>query len=505
MTIRRQLILSFLVLLFLFGLNLLIYFVSNRVRDTAILNLTEALSRQTQISPIQNQLNNLKKHTILLSQIHAPTTPLKLDEFGFLIGQLETIKKNVENLSDPVDPDRRIEHNTLVRDYRELSRHWRFFYENFGTRHADAIFVLATQADPLSQRLSASLVTLLEAEKERARVATIRLEEVTRRTHIITLFLFGLSLFLAVGLALNLSRYLTQRFKELMEGTALIGRGDLSHRITIKSPDELGQLARSFNEMTDNLALTQTRLIQVNKELEAFNAAVSHDLLWPLRQLNSVYDTLLKDYSNQLDEGGKTYLRLMRSSAKRMEEVVEGLLSLSRATRYELQPEPVPLADIARSIVERLKSSQPDRNTLFIIEEGSEGLLVQGDKRLLMIALETLLNNAWKFTGKKKDAQIFLGTRLLNGQKTFFVSDNGAGFDMKYISKLFGPFERLHNSREFEGHGIGLVTVKRIIERHGGRIWAEGEVNKGATFYFTLESATEQPPPLVTESGRERP
>ncbi len=486
MTIRRWLFLSFLVLLLLFGLNLLVYFISNQVRKSAIEDLTQALSRQIRISPIQNQLNNLKRHTTLLSQINAPTSAIAPDELRFLTGQLESIKKEIEGLPDPVDPRIQIEQNALITDYRELARLWRFFYENFGVHHADAILVLATQADPLSQRLSLALVAIQEGEKERARVATERLEEVTRRTNIITLLFFGLSMFLAILLAINLSGYLIQRLEELMEGTALIGRGDLTHRITLKTPDELGQVAQSFNEMTENLSIARARLTQVNQELEAFSSAVSHDLRAPLRRLNSFNDAFLKQYGDQLDEEGKRYILKTRSSVKQMEEIIEGLLMLSRVTRYELHYQQLNLREIAYPIAERLKEAHPNRKATFIIDDVKGALVVYGDQRLLTAALENLLNNAWKFTGKKENAQITLGHTLFNKQKTFFVRDNGAGFDMAYVSKLFGAFERLHSGAEFEGHGIGLVTVKRIIERHGGQIWAEGEVDHGATFYFTI-------------------
>jgi PAS domain S-box-containing protein len=225
-----------------------------------------------------------------------------------------------------------------------------------------------------------------------------------------------------------------------------------------------------------------------NRELEAFSYSVAHDLRAPLRGIDGFSQALLEDYSAKLDEDGQRYLGRVRESAQHMAQLIESLLSLARITRSELQRERVDLSDLARTKAERLKASQPDRNVEFLI---GKGLTAVGDGSLLDVMLENLLGNAWKFTRNQPKACIEFASTRQNGQAVFLVRDNGAGFDMAYASKLFGVFQRLHTSEEFEGTGIGLATVQRIIRRHDGRIWAEGKVASGATFFFTLNERGE--------------
>jgi PAS domain S-box-containing protein len=221
-----------------------------------------------------------------------------------------------------------------------------------------------------------------------------------------------------------------------------------------------------------------------SREFEAFSYSVAHDLRAPLRGIDGFSKLLLEDYSEKLDDNGKRHLSRVRESAQHMGELIESLLMLARVSQGDIQRRPIDLTAMAHKISKRFQSSQPERDVEFII---ADGLSAAGDGRLLGIVLENLLGNAWKFTGKRDTAQIEFGRREEGEQTTFFVRDNGAGFDATYASKLFGVFQRLHAAREFDGIGIGLATVQRIIRRHGGRIWAEGEVGQGATFDFTLE------------------
>jgi light-regulated signal transduction histidine kinase (bacteriophytochrome) len=192
---------------------------------------------------------------------------------------------------------------------------------------------------------------------------------------------------------------------------------------------------------------------------------------------------LAEDYDAILAEDGQDYLRRIRSASQRMSQLIDDLLKLSRLTRGELHQKPVALSPIVEEIIGELQRSEPDRRAEFVI---APGVMATGDVRLLRVVLENLLNNAWKFTGKEAQAKIEFGCIRENGQPTFFIRDNGAGFDMAYADKLFRPFQRLHGVAEYEGSGIGLATVQRIIHRHGGRVWAEGSVDKGAIFYFVL-------------------
>jgi signal transduction histidine kinase len=220
-----------------------------------------------------------------------------------------------------------------------------------------------------------------------------------------------------------------------------------------------------------------------NSELEAFSYSVAHDLRAPLRAIDGFSQALLEDYNDRLNDEGRTYLRFVRESAQHMAELIDGLLNLSRVARSELRQESSDLSSLARGVLAQLQRAEPDRKVETII---ADEIVVQSDSRLLKIALENLLGNAWKFTSKRPDARIELGSTVSEGQPTIFVRDNGAGFDQAYAGKLFGVFQRLHGASEFEGTGIGLATVQRIVSRHGGRIWAEGAIDKGATFYFTL-------------------
>ena len=219
------------------------------------------------------------------------------------------------------------------------------------------------------------------------------------------------------------------------------------------------------------------------KELEAFSYSVSHDLRAPLRRIDSFSQILIEDYAAQLDLSAKQYLTWISENVQRMSELIDDLLSLSGVTHSEMHRQTVDLSALALVIATNLRQDQPERQVQFVI---AQGLIVNGDKRLLQIVLENLLFNAWKFTAKLSQARIEIGVTLAQGQLAYFVRDNGAGFDMTYADRLFTAFQRLHLSTEFPGTGIGLATVRRIIHRHGGRVWAFGAVGQGATFYFTV-------------------
>ena len=220
-----------------------------------------------------------------------------------------------------------------------------------------------------------------------------------------------------------------------------------------------------------------------NKELEAFAYSVSHDLRAPLRSMEGFSQALLEDCFDSLNDQCKDYLRRIQSSAELMAQLIDDLLRLSRITRAEMFLDNVNLSEMVNIITSELKQSQPERKAEFVI---TPVLIARGDVKLLRVVFNNLLENAWKFTGKTDTARIEFSAIEKDGQKVYFIRDNGAGFDMKYVDKLFSPFQRLHSSDEFPGTGIGLASVQRIIHRHGGRVWAEGKIGEGATFYFTL-------------------
>ena len=241
---------------------------------------------------------------------------------------------------------------------------------------------------------------------------------------------------------------------------------------------------RNLNaELEQRVIDRTTQLESTNKELESFSYSVSHDLRAPLRSIDGFSQALLEEYGNKLEDTGKTYLERIRKATRRMGILIDDMLKLSRVTRTAFRHEPVDLSQMIRTIAKANQQNNPDRAVEVIIQEG---ITVQGDPYLMQIVLVNLLDNAWKFTSRTAHPRIEFGKTIKGGETIYFIRDNGVGFDMTYVGKLFGAFQRLHTSHEFTGTGIGLATVQRIIYRHGGRVWAEGEIGKGATFYFTL-------------------
>ncbi len=242
-------------------------------------------------------------------------------------------------------------------------------------------------------------------------------------------------------------------------------------------------IVEDLNASNQKVAFINQSLESANKELESFSYSVSHDLRAPLRSIDGFSQALLEDYQKKFDDTGRNYLDRIRAATQNMGMLIEDMLKLSRVSRFELRRASVDLSKMFQEIAKNTQMDDPARIIDVIIQKD---IVVDGDSALLRIALTDLIDNAWKFTGKEARPKIEFGTTYLAGKKVVFIRDNGVGFDMAYVDKLFGTFQRLHAKNEFVGTGIGLATVKRIITRHGGEVWAEGEVGKGAVFYFTL-------------------
>ena len=306
----------------------------------------------------------------------------------------------------------------------------------------------------------------------------------------IAIVLGGVSSIAVILVGISFSISTSRPINRLTAAAVKISNGNYDYSVEIDRHDEIGALAVSFNNMTSKLTheineheKAEARLTGLNKELEAFCYSVSHDLRAPLRGIEGFSRALEEDYADKFDLQGKDYLRRICTASHKMDNLITDLLDLSRITRSKMKHEKVDLSALVKSKALELQETEPERQVEFVIAEGD---CTDGDTKLLKIAIDNLMDNAWKFTGKHSQARIEFGISLQDGESVYFISDDGVGFDMTYADKLFGAFQRLHSITEFEGTGIGLATVNRIIQRHGGNIWAEGEIGQGAKFCFTL-------------------
>jgi signal transduction histidine kinase len=277
-------------------------------------------------------------------------------------------------------------------------------------------------------------------------------------------------------------------YKALIE-TGLVRPYNLLFRNLKQSEEALRLVNRELELKVQEVNERRAELEAVNQELESFSYLVSHDLRSPLRSIRGFCRILEEDFGGSLDPQALDHLHMVKDSARQMEELIDALLTLSRLRQAPMRRIRTDLSALARDIAGNLQRSGPGRRVEFIIEPG---LHIHGDPAMLRALLANLLGNAWKFTGKVPQARIEFGALSREGgDRVFFVRDNGAGFEVGYVHKLFGPFQRLHSTREFPGSGIGLATVQRIVARHGGKVWAEGAPDQGAIFYFTLEDQGE--------------
>ncbi len=317
---------------------------------------------------------------------------------------------------------------------------------------------------------------------------------------LIVLLIAGLVAVIAY-MGLILDRTIVRPVQQLTAGARVIGSGQLKHRIGVVREDELGELSAAFNGMAEEVqkahaelsqrvqdrtaALTRTnaQLEIVNRELESFSYSVSHDLRVPLRAIDGFSQILLEDYAGKLDADGQRLLNVVRDNTKRMGQLIDDILAFSRISRTEMALAPVDMSALVRDAIEQLKPAMAGRDIKIDVKPLPP---TRGDGAMLRRVWSNLLDNAVKFTKPMPSATIDVGARSEPGETVYYVKDNGVGFDMQHVGKLFGAFQRLHGPEQFPGTGIGLATVKRIIVRSGGRVWAEGKVDEGATFYFAL-------------------
>jgi signal transduction histidine kinase len=346
----------------------------------------------------------------------------------------------------------------------------------------------------------AVLGTLLETQHRLVRESQSELESIRQRLVPIVWITF-LGGFILAGAAMWLFvTGIARRMGSVERNAERMAQGVRLHRDVARGHDEIGRVDRALRRAAiqirqrdrelRSLNATLERSLHdtqvLNRELEAFSYSVSHDLRAPLRSIDGFAQALREDWGDRLDETGQDHLARVRNAAQRMGRLIDDLLKLSRLSRAQVQRLDVDLSQIAREIAAEHHERNPTRNVTWEI---SDNLHAYCDPALARILLENLLGNAWKFTSKTEDARIVFAAVPDTTPTTFVVRDNGAGFDMKYADKLFGPFQRLHNERDFPGTGIGLATVQRIVHKHGGDVWTRAEVGHGAAFSFTFEPA----------------
>ena len=318
-----------------------------------------------------------------------------------------------------------------------------------------------------------------------------------------SVFLFSIVGFVVLSfyVSFRTTRAVTKPLNELAKGVQIIGAGNLRHRVDVRSKSEIGELAGAFNQMTEKRQRTEEALkkahheleIRVaertaeletaNKELEAFSYSVSHDLRAPLRAIDGFSQILIEDYPDRFDKEGERVLNVIRDNTQRMGKLIDDLLTFSRLGRKEVRKTKINMEKLTRATFEEFKDFAPQGKLKMKINALPPAF---GDESLIREVLVNFLSNATKFSKSEKTSLIEVGGESQDNENVYWVKDNGVGFDMKYKDKLFGVFQRLHSQEDFKGTGVGLAIANRIIHRHGGRVWAEGKVNKGATFYFAL-------------------
>lgn len=290
------------------------------------------------------------------------------------------------------------------------------------------------------------------------------------------------------------SRRLTRPLSDVTRAAEAIATGDLGPRVVVRREDELGRLARSFNTMADRISRShhelEDKVAERTADLESFSYSVSHDLRTPLRAIHGFARILVEDHNTKLDPEAQRLLGVIDQNTRRMGQLIDDLLAFSRLGRQSISRAPVDMTELTRAVVEDVRRAEAERNGHFEVKIDPLQR-AHGDRALLQQVISNLLQNAVKFTRGRTEPRIEVGSTPGPDETVYYVRDNGAGFDPRYRDKLFGVFQRLHSTEDFEGTGVGLAIVKRIVQRHGGRVWAEGKVGEGATFYFTLPSGGE--------------
>jgi signal transduction histidine kinase len=437
------------------------------------------------------------------TQITRRLTDLRQVTFEYLLHRQERVRQQEGEVSarlarliadNPFSGPEQSE--VLARLSERITRAHRLFEELVATPVADGMNAVDNES---TRRFEAQMFSLLLTLQQESLADAFRMTDfsteriIAAQQRMMIVILVGLAV---IALSMGGAGWLIHRnvlapIGRLKQATTEVAAGNWNYTLGIVSDDEIGELSRTFDAMTRSLRTSfaqiersNLELAALNQEIEAFNYSVSHDLRGPLRSMDGFSLALLEDYGDKLDADAKDSLQRIRAASQRMGRLIDELLGLSRVTRVELALKPVDLSEIAREIADSFDQQQPTRTVQWVIEEA---MTVYADKALLQIAMQNLLENAWKFTGKTDRPVIHAGTIERDGRQAYFVADNGVGFDMTYADRLFGAFQRLHHESEFPGTGIGLAIVQRVMRRHEGKVWAQSKPGLGATFFFSLK------------------
>jgi len=447
-----------------------------------------------------NDANGQRRQTMELAR---GLTELRLVTFEYMLNRQERARQQERNVSERLDrviaanPFSGPEQNEVVLRLRQRSATTHRIFEELASAPAanDANAAEKESIQRFEAQLSSRLLILQqESLADAFRLADFSTERINAaQQRVVMVIAAGLALIAMTtgGGAWLINRDVLAPIGRLERATREVAAGNWNYKLATVSHDEIGELSRTFDAMTHSLQISfaqiersNRELAALNQEVEAFSYSVSHDLRGPLRSMDGFSLALLEDYGDKLDDEARDSLQRIRAASQRMGRLIDDLLRLSRVTRIELALKPVNLSEMAREIAASLDQQQPARAVRWMIEDG---LTVHADKALLQIAMQNLLENAWKFAGKTDKPVVRVGAVERNGVKEHFVADNGVGFDMAHADRLFGAFQRLHHESEFSGTGIGLAIVQRIIRRHGGAIRAEAKPGQGATFFFHLK------------------
>ncbi len=424
---------------------------------------------------------------------------LKYDSSGELLRRM--IKQDIHSEYLPIMV-------SLIKDYERLGDLFSWILGNFNERkkliaenkrQAEIDITLAKEERLMAQALMRSQNITTKVLKFSDIVQQRIVQTQQRAIWVALFFIIGFAVF-ASCVSFFAIRAITRPINELIKGAERIGKGHLEYNVNIKTKNEIGILAASFTSMAGRLKEANEELEQrviertaeleiANKELEAFSYSVSHDLRAPLRAISGFSEMLVEDYGDKLDSDGRHQLKVIQSSARDMGQLIDDLLAFSRLGRKEMSVSVIDMGALVREVFKKLQLAPDSSKARLKAEELAPA---SGDPAMIREVFSNLLSNAIKFTEPREKAVIEVGSRLEGEEHIYSVRDNGVGFDMKYVDKLFRVFQRLHRTEEFEGTGIGLALVQRIIHRHGGRVWAESKVNQGATFYFTLSRDKER-------------